>query len=584
MLSKDEIRLITILPALVDTMPIECDIDIFALSSAPDYETLSYVWGPNTTSMSLKVAGRTIRISPTLHSALSRLRLPHEKRVLWVDQLCIDQQNLGEKAAQVRMMRKIYTSCAQCVLWMGEINPSISLTAAEAAFQFLEYMGEISEVDDWRSIDLPAAVREDRQVMIEAMDWIGVDYNPWWTRIWTVQEATLPRKLTMQWGPLKLPWEVMEKAAHAWVSVALYDILSPEQIDILGHVLVHAVWLNVTRSSIDDLHTLIHRWRYRQATDIRDKIYGILGLCEPGCLPITELCNYSIPASEVFSTLTLELIIHAGGLRPLTPYLRPNASKVTPNMPSWAIDLNSCGALDVPDSWFQMYSYYFYRADNGLHGLNIDGIRSQIGQKSLSLSGVYVDTIVHVETGYKKATEHEVNFSGTESLLRKWYDVAIEGSAEAGHQISESQTSIETAQWLYPGCSYDRTEAFARLILGEWIRSTEHYPTRTPLEKDIDEARKVMNLQGSDVDRELRLTIYGMTENQNMFVTKLGLIGLGHMDVKVGDEVWVFRGGQMPFTIRSREPPATKSTAVTGQPAYHFIGHCYVQGIMMGEV
>jgi hypothetical protein len=46
---------------------------------------------------------------------------------LWIDQLCIDQDNPAEKATQVPLMGQIYSSTTQCLIWIGEIPPGVSL-------------------------------------------------------------------------------------------------------------------------------------------------------------------------------------------------------------------------------------------------------------------------------------------------------------------------------------------------------------------------------------------------------------------------------------------------------------------------
>lgn len=53
-------------------------------------------------------------------------------------------------------------------------------------------------------------------------------------------------------------------------------------------------------------------------------------------------------------------------------------------------------------------------------------------------------------------------------------------------------------------------------------------------------------------------------------------MGIGHLDTKFGDELWVFEGGNYPFTIRPKEEG--------GEDDFKFVGCCNIQGIMDGEV
>ncbi|PVI03953.1 HET-domain-containing protein [Periconia macrospinosa] len=569
MLLENEIRLLSLLPAsdAASTTPIKCDIIIAALSDNPDYEALSYVWGSEPRNQSIQLAGCDVSISPTLHSALLRLRLPDRTRTLWIDQLCINQQDLDEKMQQVQLMRHIYTSCSRCIIWMGEIQETIRLEDAHAAFQFLHYMSEVHCTGIENAV-VPSV--DNVEGMVKAIWSLGYGHNQWWERIWTVQEASLPKDLTMQWGPLTLPWSILDNATWNWTDP---EVVNTDELSrALGGVMIHAIWLDGPRNGVDDLYCLIHKWRHRKASDVRDKIYGLLGLCETGILPRTERCDYSLSPAEVFSTLTRELILHDKELKALTPYLREDSSNTTPDMPSWAIDLGSTGQVDVPDLWHQLNGYQKYCASKGLNQIDLELIRSEMGQSSLSLRGVCVDKIIQIEKGYKKSQGWEINFSKTECLIRSWYNVAMR---EAADGTCEAQSSLGRSEKLYPGERYSCKEAFLRCILGDVIRNHENVPVRDLVDKDLEDAWKMVSLECDGVDWETRRTVYGMMANQNMFVTKLGLIGTGHMDVQVGDEVWILNGGKVPFTIRPR--------VVEVGFGHTFVGHCYVQGIMFGE-
>lgn len=70
--------------------------------------------------------------------------------------------------------------------------------------------------------------------------------------------------------------------------------------------------------------------------------------------------------------------------------------------------------------------------------------------------------------------------------------------------------------------------------------------------------------------------LYCQVLNQSFFVTKSGLMGIGHLDTRHGDELWVFNGGNFPFIVRPKD--------TGGEDDYHFVGCTYVEGIMDGEV
>ena len=83
----------------------------------------------------------------------------------------------------------------------GEVRQDLRLEDAEAVFQFFRYMADVERVGN-ENVVLPAAVRGNMAGMSEAKKSLAYCGNPWWERIWTVQEAVLPQALALQWGPL----------------------------------------------------------------------------------------------------------------------------------------------------------------------------------------------------------------------------------------------------------------------------------------------------------------------------------------------------------------------------------------------
>jgi hypothetical protein len=86
------------------------------------YEALSYVWGERDFSATLRLQDgvKMMKITPNLAEALRRLRHTDQPRTLWVDQICMNQNDDQEKAQQVSMMARIYESAKQVLVWLGE--------------------------------------------------------------------------------------------------------------------------------------------------------------------------------------------------------------------------------------------------------------------------------------------------------------------------------------------------------------------------------------------------------------------------------------------------------------------------------
>jgi hypothetical protein len=113
------------------------DLDVDRELATIKYEALSYVWGlepeyhtvdvakgsfgldkiPSSESKSQK---QTILIRSNLFSALKHLRLKSKKRTLWIDAICIDQENSDERNKQVRRMGRIYGLAHRTIIWLGD--------------------------------------------------------------------------------------------------------------------------------------------------------------------------------------------------------------------------------------------------------------------------------------------------------------------------------------------------------------------------------------------------------------------------------------------------------------------------------
>ncbi|CAO2651715.1 Nn.00g042850.m01.CDS01 [Neocucurbitaria sp. VM-36] len=88
----------------------------------PDYEALSYVWGPMEDPSHVEVEDNylfIISIRRNLDIALRHLWWPHDVRIVWVDALCIDQQSNIEKSRQDSLMGEIYSSASCVLIWLG---------------------------------------------------------------------------------------------------------------------------------------------------------------------------------------------------------------------------------------------------------------------------------------------------------------------------------------------------------------------------------------------------------------------------------------------------------------------------------
>ncbi|KAK1850747.1 hypothetical protein CCHR01_06648 [Colletotrichum chrysophilum] len=120
-----KIRLLRLLPGKYND-PITCDIRVVDLQSKPEYEALSYTWadsnGDTSLSETLHIKGHhsILRIITNCAKAIRRLRFPSLSRELWVDAICINQDNNAERSHQVGIMQYIYAAAERVLVYLGE--------------------------------------------------------------------------------------------------------------------------------------------------------------------------------------------------------------------------------------------------------------------------------------------------------------------------------------------------------------------------------------------------------------------------------------------------------------------------------
>ncbi|KAI8948589.1 heterokaryon incompatibility protein-domain-containing protein [Xylaria longipes] len=124
--ARNEIRLLVLLPGkAVDDLI--CTLRKVSLDSFSDFDALSYVWGDVSTKLPIKVNGEAFLITANLETALRALRKPRKRRSIWVDALCINQEDVDEKNIQVPQMGRLYSTARSVVAWLGLPNPNIEL-------------------------------------------------------------------------------------------------------------------------------------------------------------------------------------------------------------------------------------------------------------------------------------------------------------------------------------------------------------------------------------------------------------------------------------------------------------------------
>jgi hypothetical protein len=119
----DNVRLLRLLPNKDEAAPLQCQLRNYSLQKLGPrthlYEALSYVWGNPRETLPICVGKYQFPVTVNLHAALSRLRDCSLERIIWVDAVCINQENPEERKHQVQLMAKIYSKAHRVIVWLG---------------------------------------------------------------------------------------------------------------------------------------------------------------------------------------------------------------------------------------------------------------------------------------------------------------------------------------------------------------------------------------------------------------------------------------------------------------------------------
>lgn len=110
-----DIRILQLLPG---SGKIVCTLDCFSTADFPEYTTLSYCWGNSDETESIVINDRVVNITKSLFEAMRELRR-RKFSSLWIDAICINQNDVTEKSHQVRRMGDIYRNATQTIAWLG---------------------------------------------------------------------------------------------------------------------------------------------------------------------------------------------------------------------------------------------------------------------------------------------------------------------------------------------------------------------------------------------------------------------------------------------------------------------------------
>jgi hypothetical protein len=573
---------------------IQCELLTVSLEEVSGaFDALSYVWGYADVKERIKVDGKTIEVTMNLEAALRRVRNTEKAELLWVDAVCINQQDVEEKNIQVMRMKDIYTMCGRVLVWLGDAiidgtrNDRDGVEVAIKAMSFLKTAHRIVRGKDtvgkldYQKLFMSSAGSmqpfEDPSTVglpkVGAPEWESLSKflsRPWFSRVWIIQEASsVDDTLLMVGKNARLGWGQLSQAVN-WFIARAY----PDNIDGLRILSNISMIETCRRYKTPTLMRRLDQISRFNSTVPHDKIYAVLGLSieslTPEKYPRLRI-DYARDWEAVFRDVARHCIEMPGSYGPKpTLHILSSVRQERDDegyfawdkgqsswVPKWDKIHSNCAIV-------QRMSHFTFQTTYDTEPCIVESQDDRI----LSLKGIVVDRIAKVYTHLDDIhNDHdpmfslnqfravieiwkailwgwEVNGRGRYSLNGEAFAKVITGGSACGPPETGSPGQYFTAYYEF-GLQYAKEEEPGTLPRFSAFSAPNKRDIESPCMEDIssEEALERLSLMA------LRFNI-AVDIERAIFVTETGYIGSGPPITRVGDEVCVLYGGKTPFVVQ----------------------------------
>lgn len=553
------------------------------------YTALSYTWGPPVFEAKIECDGHEKAITASLEAALRQFRRPDRSVVMWIDQVCIDQDNQREKEQQIPLMARIYSHATNTVIWLGEASAGSDL--AIRALEHISYCLQLIDADvgpdDFGRFLLPTP---DSETWEEVWNLLC---RPWFSRVWIVQELVLSGDPWVVCGDRHISWKIIGSAFNhleaCGIARWLRGKFAPSNLSNhvssgQGQGLEGVKQRFSSRSGGIELFRLLDETRNAQCYDSRDKVYGLLGMCSDTDRAAVRI-SYADDntAVQLFRDVTAHYLRAGGALY----YVLCSVDHGSSDIPSWVPDWRK--PRRTPSLGSHSRSWNVYRACgrfmHGFDGWEGSTIRtSPLNKDELGVRGVFFDSLVKTSRPFTEPDLTFINPASTNHTL-------IASAQFASHlQTYPNSDTVFNAFWrtLVAGkdgsgrfkCPQSFAEIFC-LLLDESTGLSPTLPGQTystrqklPRGRGRLELTHLNSRTYAQIYQEVRTSMTRALRNRRLGITKKGYLGLFPAQSKEEDSVYVLHSCNVPFLIRS-----TGSTI----PLSRLVGECFVYGAMEGE-
>ena len=289
----------------------------------------------------------------------------------WIDQVCINQEDLQERSAQVGIMDQIYQKSSFTISWLGREDRH-----TKTAVSVLAKLSPT--IDSFVDSDIMPYLDRGHDAYVKAgIPYISQDewdslaalfQRQYFRRVWVLQEIVLTGILILYCGNIEVPWRDLgvvaqlldqrQKKVGAFSAkyISLKEAARNIEISVVKLVDWRDRWMHgagANKPAEFNLENLLFdTWHFR-ATDPRDKIYGLYGLLSLKDTATQDWkADYERPVAKVYADATKQIFSDASELKFLSAVVDRSLRNLT-SLPSWVPDYS------LP---FATAHFWFYNA------------------------------------------------------------------------------------------------------------------------------------------------------------------------------------------------------------------------------
>jgi hypothetical protein len=509
------------------------------------------------------------------------LRRKNQPITLWVDAVCINQNDTREVSEQITLMPRIYQRAISTLACLGEgsehdlaiqalmqirakdsenlpeqingsqrknslaINKRFSTTAkghysnttaTERPRQWPKGLPPIPT--SWGKRPIPPP---DDRIWETISEFCR---HPWFRRAWVIQEVVFSSSIRIICGKWVVEWNdlfsAIETVDRAFSLSAEYDPIDTKWEYFL-ELAKYREW--EARKTRFALINLLESFRYAESTRTRDRLFALTALASDWDNAAFS-ADYDSKLEDIVRRFAwafvqqgkVMLLLYRAGMG-------PHSDRFPSWIPDWTItksrSLFQSSVLGVKCAASWVYE---------------PKVIYKPGSEELSISGCAVDTVKIISSTKNTPDQLSVYLKEVDTLV----------SSIKKNPVSDSLSDLK---WKVPiaGALYPRMSGGEANIQ----RSFE------ALKKELGNS----NLPNSSTSSEeimggktYRQALHGNFRGWRVFVTQKEYVGICSDGLKAGDRICILDGGAVPFAVR-------RGTF----NRHRLVGECYVHGLMEGE-